>query len=68
MLFDTERATRAPDEKTYEELTKKIESHTKYSRVLLSICTQRLHIPEGRVLQARREYNKAVYRVHHQRC
>ena len=70
MLFDTERATRAPDEKTYEELPKKIESHTRYSRISIA---QYLHseAPHSRGPCPTGEEgmgNKAVYRVHYQRC
>jgi hypothetical protein len=44
-----------------KDLPKKIECYTGYSRVLLSICTQELHIPDGRVLQARREWETKLY-------
>jgi len=61
MLFDTERSLKAPDVKTYEELTQKIESHTRYARKLLGVCTQELQIPERRVLQATREWATTQY-------
>ncbi|KAI0292762.1 hypothetical protein BC826DRAFT_897707, partial [Russula brevipes] len=61
MLFDTERSTKAPDVKTYEALTQKIESHTRYARKLLGVCTQELQIPERRVLQATREWATTQY-------
>jgi thiaminase len=61
MLFDTERSAKAPDVKTYEELTQKIESHTRYARKLLGVCTQELQIPERRVLQATREWATTQY-------
>jgi len=61
MLFDTERSIKAPDEKTYEELTKNIESNAGYARGVLSICTQDLQIPEGTVLGARNEWETSLY-------
>jgi hypothetical protein len=61
MLFDTERSLKAPDVKTYEELTQKIESHTRYARKFLGVCTQELQIPERRVLQATREWATTQY-------
>jgi thiaminase len=61
MLFDTERSLKAPDVKTYEALTQKIESHTRYARKLLGVCTQELQIPERRVLQATREWATTQY-------